>query len=576
MQAFYLNLLNYRVTMSCSYSKDFSSTSFTNVENVFINEYLPSASGDYVRVYLYGLFLCQNPTVDKSLKDIADCLSLSEETVLQAFVYWEDFGAVNILSKEPLNVTYNPLRVNNGGKVRKIKPEKYADFSKGLQALFPDKMISTNEYTEYFHIMESYSMKPEAMLMVAKYCVDLKGGSIGYKYVLKVAKDFANRGLTTLDQVELELSSFVTKTKELESILKAMSIKRASDHEDAKLLKKWTGELDFEFESILFAAKKLKRGNMEKLDAFLLELYQAKCFSPTEISIFIDKKQAIWDTTEKIVKALGLYFYDVQPVIDNYVNKWISYGFESDALLFIATECFKLGKNNLRDMDDMVENFRNRGVIALSSICDYFENQKKQDEFIKKFLLTVGVNRRPNAWDRENIEVWKNWNFTEEMILEAGKLAAGKSSPIPYVNGILSNWKNNGIFSTGALNEVSVSANDNSQEKYNREYERRRSLAHSRAQKNCEKAMSLEGFSHIFGRLNSIEKDLAFAELSGNLESLNNLEKEKVELTQKATDILKTANLTLRDLSPVYACEKCNDTGYVGTHRCDCYDKQVN
>ncbi len=88
--------------------------------------------------------------------------------------------------------------------------------------------------------------------------------------------------------------------------------------------------------------------------------------------------------------------------------------------------------------------------------------------------------------------------------------------------------------------------------------------------------MSIEGFSHIFGRLNSIEKDLAFAELSGNLESLNNLEKEKVELTQKATDILKTENLTLRDLSPVYACEKCNDTGYVGTHRCDCYDKQVN
>ncbi len=561
--------------MSCSFSKDFSASSFTGVENTFINEYLPSASGDNVKVYLYGLFLCQNPAINKSLKDIADYLCLTEEKVLEAFTYWEDFGAVTVLSKDPLNVTFNPLRANSGGKVRKYKPEKYAEFTKGLQLLFPDKMISTGEYTEYFHIMESYSMKPEAMLMLAKYCVDLKGKSIGYKYVTKVAKDFANRGLTSLEQVELELSSYVTKTFELESILRAMSIRRTPDHEDAKLLKKWTGELDFEMESILFAAKKLKKGSMEKLDSFLLELHATKSFTPSEISEFIDKKQAVYDLAVKINKALSIYVEVLEPVIENYTDKWLSFGFEGEALLAIANECFKTGKNTLSDMDDMIEMLRTRGFIDLSSVGDYFENQKKQDEFIRRFLMTVGVNRRPNSWDRENIEIWKTWNFTEEMILEAGKLAAGKSSPIPYVNKVLSNWKNNGLFSKDVLNENSVIANDNSQENYNREYERRRTLAHSRAQKNSEKAMSLDGFSSVYGRINGIEKDLAFAELSGNNESLAKLEKEKDELIAKAQDILKTANLTLRDLSPRYACEKCNDTGYVGTHRCDCFGKNV-
>ncbi len=561
--------------MSCSYSKDFFASSFTGVENVFINEYLPSASGDNVKVYLYGLFLCQNPTIDKSLKDIAEYLSLSEQQVLEAFSYWEDFGAVAILSKDPLNVTYNPLKSVSGGKVRKYKPEKYADFTKSLQLLFPDKMISTGEYTEYFHIMESYSMKPEAMLMLARYCVDLKGKSISYKYITKVAKDFVNRGITSIEQVELELSSYVTKTKELDSILKAMSIKRTADHEDAKLLKKWTGELDFEFESILFAAKNLKRGSMEKLDSFLLELHAVKCFSPREIEDFINKKQGVYDLAIKINKTLSIYVEVLEPVIENYTNKWVSFGFESDALLYVANECFKAGKNTLSDMNEMVEMLRNRGCIDLSSVGDYFENQKKQDEFIKKFLMTVGVNRRPNSWDRENINVWKTWNFTEEMILEAGKLASGKSSPIPYVNGILSNWKNNGVFSTSALNEVAITLKDNSQESYNREYERRRSLAHSRAQKNSERAMELDGFAFVYGRINGIEKDLAFAELSGNRETLEKLEKEKAELIANAQEILNKANLTLRDLSPRYACEKCNDTGYIGTHRCDCFNKTV-
>ncbi len=561
--------------MSCSYSKEYSATAFTGVENEFLNEYLPSASGNDVKVYLYGLFLCQNPTIDVTLSELAEKLNLSEQEVISTFKYWEELGLVNLLSEQPLTVNYNPIRTLTSSKPKKYKAEKYTEFTKGLQLLYPDKMISTGEYTEYFHVMESYSIKPEVMLMLVKYCIDLKGKAIGYKYVVKVAKDFANRGINTIEKVELELASFIKKTAELESILKAMSIKRAPEHDDAKLLKKWTGELNFEYESILFTAKKLKKGSMEKLDSFMLELYATKSFSPKEITDYINKKQAVYELAIKINKALSIYVEVLEPVIENYTNKWLSYGFEEGALLFIANECFKSGKNTLQDMDETIEMLRTRGFIDLSSVGDYYEQQKKTDEFIKKFLMTVGVNRRPNAWDRENLGVWKSWNFTEEMILAAGKFAAGKSSPIPYVNGILSNWKNNGIFNISALSEVAVTSTDNSQENYNREYERRRTLAHSRAQKNSEKAMTLDGFSSVYGRLNGIEKDLAFAELSGNKESLAQLEKEKKELNEKAQLILKKAGLTLRDLAPRYACEKCNDTGYIGTHRCDCFGKTV-
>ena len=143
------------------------------------------------------------------------------------------------------------------------------------------------------------------------------------------------------------------------------------------------------------------------------------------------------------------------------------------------------------------------------------------------------------------------------------------------MNAILSNWKNNGIFNTASLEELAVTTTDNSQENYNREYERRRSLAHSRAQKNNEIAMNIDGFSKAYGRLNGMEKDLAFAELSGNKESLLTLEKEQATLTEQIERLLSTKNLSLADLSPRFACEKCRDTGYIGTHRCDCFGKTV-
>ena len=220
----------------------------------------------------------------------------------------------------------------------------------------------------------------------------------------------------------------------------------------------------------------------------------------------------------------------------------------------------------------MIEYMRERGIITLSSVGDYFERLKKTDEFISSLLAVVGLNRRPNPWDRENVLMWKGWNFSEEMILQAAKLSAGKSSPIAYMNGILSNWKNDGVFTKEQI-ENKTTANDDSQEAYNREYEKRRSIALSRAQKNNEIAMSIDGFAQILSRLNSIEKDLAFAEIAGDNDALTRFENEKADLNREAQKLLKVKNLTLSDLSPKYACEKCKDTGYVGTHRCDCFNK---
>ncbi len=559
--------------MTCSFSKEFSLSAYTNIENLFITEYLPVAEGDAVKVYLYGLFLCAHPENDQPLSSIASNLKMQEKDVVDCFLFWEEFGLLSIVSKEPFLVQYHPIRSSGFSKPKKYKAEKYADFTKGLQALIPNRMISTSEYSEYFMIMETYFIKPEAMLMIVKYCIDRKGSDISYRYISKVAKDFGNRSINTADLVEKELSSYIAQSGVLEKILRALSLRRQPDIEDANLLKKWTGELSFDSDNIIFAASKLKKGSMAKLDEFLLELYAMKSFSKQEIAEYMNEKKAIYDLAIKINKALSIYVDVIDTVVDNYTKKWLSYGFREDALLFIATHCFKTGKNTLADMDELVQMLRQRGFITLSGVGDYFESIKKTDEFIAKLLITVGLNRRPNPWDRENLNVWKSWNFSNDMILEAGKLASGKNSPIAYMNGILSNWKKENIFSLENISSVSTAC-DNSQESYNREYEKRRSLALSRAQKNNETAMEIEGFAQIFSRLNSIEKDLAFAEIAGDNNTLIKLENEKQELTKNGEKLLKTKGLNFESLSPIYACKKCNDTGYVGTHRCDCFDKK--
>lgn len=563
--------------MSFSFSREFSAAAFTGIENAFIKEYLPVSSGEAVKVYLYGLYLCQNKESDISLTDFAEKVGVIPQTVSDCLKYWEEFGLLSVLSEDPLTVSYLPVNSYSSYRPRRIKAEKYTDFSKSVQAILPSRMISTGEYTEYFNIMETYGILPDAMLLIIKYCADLKGTAVNYRYIAAVAKNFGKDGVNTVEQVERRLSSYMLFTGAISRILKAMGARRQPEIEDLGFLKKWTGELGFDPDVIEFAAGKIKHGSIEKLDAFLLELYSIKCFSKGEIADYMGKKQKIYDLAVKINRSLSVYSEVLDTVINTYTKKWLSYGYQEDALIFVADYCFKSGKNSLSFMDELIESLREKGIIDLTSVSDYFENLKNTDAFISKMLLIAGVNRRPNQWDRNNLITWKSWNFSEEMILEAAKSAAGKSSPIPYMNGILSNWKRNGTFNVADISADTRATSDasKSQEEYNLEYERRRNKAVSRAQKNLEKAMGTEYFPEIYGRLNSIEKDLAFASIGKNEELLSSLKEEKEKLISSAEKILSTLSLTLSDLTPKYACEKCNDTGYVGTHRCDCFNKKV-
>ena len=65
----------------------------TKVENIFINEYMPSAPGDFVKVYLYASMYAEHG-LEITEKAIAKQLGLSEEKVREAWEYWEERGVI--------------------------------------------------------------------------------------------------------------------------------------------------------------------------------------------------------------------------------------------------------------------------------------------------------------------------------------------------------------------------------------------------------------------------------------------------------------------------------------------------
>ena len=191
-------------------------------------------------------------------------------------------------------------------------------------------------------------------------------------------------------------------------------------------------------------------------------MFSNKCFTLEDAKIFFENKENLSKLTMNINKNLGIYVEIIDNEIISYTSPWVSMGYDEQTLLFIADYCFKKNRRTLELMNETVKNLYKLGLITLTSIIEYIKNVTETDKFIKKIHELSGISRKINSWDRENVETWRSWNFTDELILEASKLSSGVANPIPYINGILSNWKSKNAYTLEEVRKLNE-ANKNKQ-----------------------------------------------------------------------------------------------------------------
>lgn len=559
-----------------SVSDELAKKSFTNVENKFITKYMPVLEPLALKVYLFSLYIYQNGLDSYTLEDISSNLSSSVEEVKNAFEYLEEYELVSVINLSPFEVKILDLE-NVYGSPKKFKPEKYADFSKAVQSIIKGRMISTNEYREYFILIEEYGFEQNALIMIINYCVNLKGDNIRLQYIKKVAKSFADDGIVTAQKVNEKLSSYTSSTPALLKIFSAAGIKKQPDIEDEKFYKKWTTELGFEDVAISAAAKCFKVKTPEKLDEVLCELYKNKKFDIKEIEHFADSRNSVVSATKDIAKLLGVYMQNYAPYIENYVNVWYDFGYSFDCMKEIAAYCFKHNKKSFEDMHEFVTSLYSSGIVTDFVVKSKLAQLEGEEIFIKKLLSLCGLTRKVIEWDKENLARWRSWNFSDEMITEAAKLSAGKSNPMAYMNGVLSAWKADNTYSPDKIKSSPAPRGDTRVDKaiIEQHYYDLRHKAEYAAEIALTRATEDEVYGKIHKDISDLSIKLALAE-ARNDSSAKEISDEIKKLEVEGDNRLKELKIDKSDFVPHYFCKKCNDTGYNedGTV-CDCMKRFI-
>ena len=82
---------------------------FTSISNVFLDEYMPKANGEFIKIYLHLLRLMNRNTSEASedeltLSNIADRFNMLEADVNRALHYWADQSLLSLSTDKSGNI----------------------------------------------------------------------------------------------------------------------------------------------------------------------------------------------------------------------------------------------------------------------------------------------------------------------------------------------------------------------------------------------------------------------------------------------------------------------------------------
>lgn len=211
--------------------------SATVISNDFIDEYMASANGEYIKEYL---FLMRHEGEDVTVSMIADALNHTEADVTRALAYWKKAGVLveEVLVKPEPSPAVSETACSGSVPVISKKPEAPAkrtaytpekisrlagdeDFSQLLYIAqkYMNKVFTQRECEVFAYLYDGLHMSAELLEYVVEYCV--QGGHSSIRYIETVAISWHEKGIGTMEEAK---SSAVSFSKDSYAVMRAFGL----------------------------------------------------------------------------------------------------------------------------------------------------------------------------------------------------------------------------------------------------------------------------------------------------------------------------------------------------------------
>lgn len=227
----------------------------TMIENTFIDQFMPSSSGDFVKIYLYLLRCAQSGQTDVSIAKIADALHFTESDVERAMGYWQKMKCLDLVEDAPVEEPEVPAPT--GSKITEFRPApKYSkDDLRRLIFLaenYLNRTLSLQEQEMLAYFITDLGMDIDLVDYLLDYCVSKHHTS--FHYIRKVAVNWAEQGISSVEEAKKEGSSF---SSEYFAIFREFGISgHVPTTGEKEYMDRWLDEYELPMDVILLACRR--------------------------------------------------------------------------------------------------------------------------------------------------------------------------------------------------------------------------------------------------------------------------------------------------------------------------------
>lgn len=360
---------------------------YTQVNNLFIDNFLEKADGEFVKVYLLLIRINGESEQKISIDEIANKLEISVKKVIRAFEYWQKEGLINVIysaSGEPIKLevvedienaidkgnSINTKPTDEYNMIRKdeiysenIDYKRYTFINDEQEKehiskipRFEDVSFNVNELNELkennelavlvrqyeYYIQRTLSNRELNFLLymykVLKFDVNLieylieqciSKNNNNLSYMIKIALDWANSEIRTVEEAKIKNSIW---NAEYFSIMKNLGLPGKITPEHKEKFTEWLDmfSIDMVIEACKRSIRNLGHGNLNYVDRILNNW---KKDGITEIDQIYDNdklkkdKARVSNNTKNIDKA------QTQAGVYSYKKREIDYGKELGRLM---------------------------------------------------------------------------------------------------------------------------------------------------------------------------------------------------------------------------------------------------
>lgn len=292
----------------------------TIIPDIFFAEYLCQLPADYLKIYMYMIFLSKYNKEIK-LNDLSKKLSLPLKTITDSTKFLEEQGLITKkttgyiiidLQEKTLHQLYSPnLTASKDSIEKSTKNKSRIKAIEHINNMYFQGIMGPSWYNDIDLWFKKYNFDEQVMIALFDYCFNRS--AMHRNYVQTVAEAWGSNKVQTWN----DLDSYYQKQENLNKIKKSIAKKLGkhnglTQYEEA-YIENWVLNFNYDMNVIEIALKRTtfkQNPNFEYINNLINDWHERNLKTPNEVNAFIEQRKKQSRDVKELKNTVSKANYD--------------------------------------------------------------------------------------------------------------------------------------------------------------------------------------------------------------------------------------------------------------------------